>query len=116
MHITVVSAAGMSYYSITGAYMSQVYGVEIGTYGFIVNVLREFFTVSTLPLLIRISKGSPIAAGASGNMDTMLELLRSLSALSLPCDAVYRNNTYISRANFAAGVAWVVYSLKDGGC
>ena len=62
----------MSYYSITGAYMTQVYGIEAGTYGFIVNVMREFFTVLLLPLLIKISKGSPIAGGAAGNMDTML--------------------------------------------
>jgi uncharacterized membrane protein YbjE (DUF340 family) len=72
MHVPVMSAAGMSYYSITGAYMSQAYGVETGTYGFIVNVMREFFTVSSLPLLIRISRGSPIAAGAAGDMDAML--------------------------------------------
>lgn len=71
-HISVISAAGMSYYSITGAYMTQVYGIEAGTYGFIVNVMREFFTVLLLPLLIKISKGSPIAGGAAGNMDTML--------------------------------------------
>jgi uncharacterized membrane protein YbjE (DUF340 family) len=72
LHISVISASGMSYYSITGAYMTQVYGIEAGTYGFIVNVMREFFTVLLLPLLIKISKGSPIAGGAAGNMDTML--------------------------------------------
>ena len=70
--IAVTSVSGMSYYSITGAFMTSVYGIEAGTYGFIVNVMREFFTVLTLPLLIRISKGSPIAGGAAGNMDTML--------------------------------------------
>lgn len=72
IHISVISASGMSYYSITGAYMTQVYGIEAGTYGFIVNVMREFFTVLLLPLLIKISKGSPIAGGAAGNMDIML--------------------------------------------
>jgi len=72
LHISVISSAGMSFYSITGAYMTQVYGVEVGTYGFIVNVLREFFTILLMPLLIKISKGSPIAGGAAGNMDTML--------------------------------------------
>lgn len=72
LHISVISASGMSYYSITGAYMTQVYGIEAGTYGFIVNVMREFFTVLFLPFLIKISKGSPIAGGAAGNMDTML--------------------------------------------
>lgn len=71
-HISVISASGMSYYSITGAYMTQVYGIEAGAYGFIVNVMREFFTVLLLPIIVKISKGSPIASGAAGNMDTML--------------------------------------------
>lgn len=71
-HISVMSTCGMSYYSLTGAYMTQSYGIEAGTYGFIVNVMREFFTVLLLPFLIKISKGSPIAAGAAGDMDTML--------------------------------------------
>lgn len=70
--IAVTAAGGMSYYSITGAYMTQMYGIEAGTYGFIVNVMREFFTVLLLPFLIKVSKGSPIASGAAGNMDTML--------------------------------------------
>ena len=70
--ISVMSASGMSYYSLTGAYMTNAYGIATGTYGFVVNVMREFFTVLILPLLIRISKGSPIAGGAAGNMDTML--------------------------------------------
>lgn len=72
LHTSVMSASGMSYYSLTGAYMTQVYGIEAGTYGFVVNVMREFFTVLLLPLLIKISIGSPIAGGAAGNMDTMI--------------------------------------------
>ncbi len=70
--VSIISASGMSYYSITGAYMTKAFGIEMGTYGFVVNVMREFFTVLLLPLLIKISKGSPIAGGAAGNMDTML--------------------------------------------
>lgn len=70
--ITTISASGMSYYSVTGAFMSKTYGIEAGTYGFIVNVMREFITVISLPFLRKISMGSPIAAGGAGNMDTML--------------------------------------------
>lgn len=72
LHIPMIAASGMSYYSLTGAFMTQAYGIEVGTYGFMVNVMREFFTVVSLPILIKISKGSPIASGAAGNMDTML--------------------------------------------
>lgn len=69
---SMVSAGGMSFYSITGAFMTSTYGLEIGTYGFVVNIMREFFTILLMPLLIKVSIGSPIAGGAAGNMDTML--------------------------------------------
>ena len=69
---SVISASGMGYYSLTGAFMTESLGIEAGTYGFIVNVSRDVFTVALLPLLSKISKGSPIASGAAGCMDTML--------------------------------------------
>ncbi len=72
LYIPATAAAGMSFYSITGAYMTQQYGIEIGTYGFIVNIIREFLTVLTMPLLIKVSPGALIAGGAAGDMDTML--------------------------------------------
>lgn len=67
-----LSSGGMGYYSLTGAFMSENFGIEAGTYGFIVNISRDVFTVMLLPLLSKISKGSPIASGAAGCMDTML--------------------------------------------
>jgi len=70
--IALIAPSGMGYYSVTGAFMTQHFGAEAGIYGFMVNVMRDFFTVLLLPLLVRISKGSAIASGAAGNMDTML--------------------------------------------
>lgn len=72
INISVISAGGMGYYSLTGAFMTSKFGIEAGTYGFVVNIMREFFTVFFLPILIKISKGSAIASGGAGNMDTML--------------------------------------------
>ena len=72
LNISVISASGMGYYSLTGAFLTETYGIEAGTYGFIVNVSRDVFTVALMPLLIKISKGSPIASGAGGCMDSML--------------------------------------------
>lgn len=69
---SVLSASGMGYYSMSGAFLTEAYGIEAGVYGFIVNVSRDVFTVALLPLLSKISKGSPIASGAGGCMDTML--------------------------------------------
>lgn len=72
LEVTLLSSSGMSYYSVTGAYMSQTYGAEIGIYGFLVNVFREFFVVLGLPIIHKLGNGAVIAAGAAGNMDTML--------------------------------------------
>lgn len=70
--VSVISASGMGYYSITGAFMTNSYGLAVGAYGFIVNILREMLTIILMPFLIKISLGSPIAGGGAGNMDTML--------------------------------------------
>ena len=72
LNCAVISASGMGYYSLTGAMMTDYFGVVAGTYGFVVNVIRDVFTIILMPLLVKISKGSPIAAGAAGCMDTML--------------------------------------------
>ena len=71
-YIAVLSASGMCYYSLTGALMTQAYGMYIGTYGFLVNVFREFLTALLLPLLIKLGKGSPIASGGAADMDVLL--------------------------------------------
>ena len=72
LNVSIISATGMGYYSLTGAFLTETYGIEAGTYGFIVNVSRDVFTVALMPLLLKISKGSPVASGAGGCMDSML--------------------------------------------
>ena len=68
---SVTASSTMGYYSLPGAFMTEAYGVEAGVYGFMVNIFRDIFTVSLMPLLKRISKGAPIASGAGGCMDSM---------------------------------------------
>ena len=68
---SVTASGSMGYYSLPGAYMTEVYGVEAGVYGFLVNVLRDVCTIALMPILVKISKGAPIASGAGGCMDTM---------------------------------------------
>lgn len=70
--VSVLSASGMGFYSITGAYMTQTYGLEIGTYGFLVNVLREVIAILAVPFLARLNPAAPIAAGGAPSMDVVL--------------------------------------------
>lgn len=50
-HMAVMSAGGMSYYSITGAFMMEAYGLEVGVYVFLANVVRGFLAVLFMPVL-----------------------------------------------------------------
>ncbi len=68
---SVTASSTMGYYSLPGAFMTEAYGVEAGIYGFMVNIFRDICTVTFMPLLKKISKGSPIASGAGGCMDSM---------------------------------------------
>ena len=68
---SVTASSTMGYYSLPGAFMTEAYGVEAGVYGFMVNIFRDIFTVTLMPVLKRISKGAPIASGAGGCMDSM---------------------------------------------
>lgn len=72
LNVSMLSASGMGYYSLTGAFMSSNLGVEYGTYGFIVNIIREISTVLFLPLFLKIGTSAPIACGGATTMDTML--------------------------------------------
>ena len=69
---SLISASGLGYYSLTGATMMHYYGAEAGVYGFMVNVMRDFFTVILIPLFVKISASAPMASGAGGTMDTLL--------------------------------------------
>ncbi len=68
---SVTASSTMGYYSLPGAFMTEAYGVEAGIYGFMVNIFRDICTVTLMPILKKISKGSPIASGAGGCMDSM---------------------------------------------
>ncbi|MBQ2160641.1 MAG: lysine exporter LysO family protein [Firmicutes bacterium] len=68
---SVTASSTMGYYSLPGAFMTEAYGVEAGIYGFMVNIFRDICTVTFMPVLRKISKGSPIASGAGGCMDSM---------------------------------------------
>lgn len=80
---TVLSSSGMSFYSLTGAFMTSTYGIEVGSYGFIVNIMREIFTILLVPLIVKISIGSPIACGGAGNMDTTLSPVTKFVGVNL---------------------------------
>jgi len=67
--------AGCGWYTLTGPLVGDLFGLEWGAMGFVVNFMRELFTIVGVSLLIRIDKYGPIASGGATSMDTTLPII-----------------------------------------
>lgn len=91
---TLSIGSGMGYYSLSSVLLGRSRGVEIGTIALISNILREFFTLFTAPLLVRIfGRLAPISAGGVTSMDITLPVIircsgKEYTALSVVHGAV----------------------------
>lgn len=68
--------SGFAYYSLSSVFITRFLGPDPGTAALICNILREIFTLLTVPLLARFC--GPLAAISSGGattMDTTLPIL-----------------------------------------
>jgi len=68
-------SAGYGWYTLAGPLVGQLFGVEFGALGFIVNFLRELLTIATISLTVKIDKYAPIAFGGATSMDTTLPVI-----------------------------------------
>jgi len=68
--------AGVGYYSLTAAMITQKAGVELGFIAFMTNFLREVSTFFLTPILVRLSYLAPIAWGGATTMDTTLAVMK----------------------------------------
>ncbi len=67
--------AGYGWYTLAGPLNGQLFGVEWGALGFMVNFLRELLTIATVSLSVKIDKYAPIAMGGATAMDTTLPVI-----------------------------------------
>jgi uncharacterized membrane protein YbjE (DUF340 family) len=72
---TMAVTAGYGWYTLAGPLVGQFFGAQWGALGFVVNFLRELFTIVTISLTARIDKYAPIALGGATTMDTTLPVI-----------------------------------------
>jgi len=79
LHINIFASmaicAGYGWYTLAGPLVGQLFGVELGALGFIVNFLRELLTIATITLTVKIDKYAPVAFGGATTMDTTLPII-----------------------------------------
>jgi len=67
--------SGFGWYTLAGPLVGQLFGVEFGALGFVVNFLRELLTIVTISLTSKLDKHVPIAFGGATTMDTTLPVI-----------------------------------------
>jgi len=67
--------AGYGWYTLAGPLAGQLFGIEWGAIGFVVNFLRELTTITTVSLARKIDKYAPVAMGGATAMDTTLPFI-----------------------------------------
>lgn len=72
--------SGFAYYSLSGVFITELRGAELGTIALVANILRELFTLLCAPLLVRwFGRLAPICSGGATTMDTTLPVIARFS-------------------------------------
>ena len=68
--------SGFAYYSISGIFITQYRGAELGTVALLANIYREILTLLIAPLLAKVfGPLAPISSGGATTMDTTLPII-----------------------------------------
>ncbi|MCD8293475.1 MAG: lysine exporter LysO family protein, partial [Prevotellaceae bacterium] len=72
--------SGFAYYSLSGIFITEYKGAELGTVALLSNIFRELLTLVAAPLMVRFfGKLAPISAGGATTMDTTLPIIMRTS-------------------------------------
>lgn len=68
-------SSGVGWYSLTGPMITELYNIELGTVGFLSNVIREISAFAMIPLVARVSYLAAIGPGGATTMDSTLPVI-----------------------------------------
>ncbi|SFM43766.1 lysine exporter LysO family protein [Thermodesulforhabdus norvegica] len=69
-------ASGFGWYSLSGILLTKLHGPELGAVAFLSNVLREVFSIITIPFVARYcGTMTVVAPGGATTMDTTLPVI-----------------------------------------
>jgi uncharacterized membrane protein YbjE (DUF340 family) len=72
---TAAVSSGYGWYTLSGPLMGQMLGKQWGPLGFTANFFRELFTITLIPLMVKVDKLAPVASGGGTTMDTTLGVI-----------------------------------------
>lgn len=76
-------ASGYGWYSLSGIMMTQSYGAMWGSVALLNDLLREFFALACIPLLMRRYPAAAVGIGGATSMDFTLPVIRQSGGLAV---------------------------------
>lgn len=81
--------SGFGYYSLSSVVIGQLHSEQLGVVALLANIMREMMTLLLTPLLVRLGKLAPIAAGGATAMDTTLPIITRCTGSEYAVIAVF---------------------------
>jgi uncharacterized membrane protein YbjE (DUF340 family) len=82
--------SGFGYYSLSGIFITQYKGAELGTVALLSNIARELVTLLAAPLIVRyFGKLALISSGGATTMDTTLPVILRYSGQNMLIVSIY---------------------------
>lgn len=86
--------SGFGYYSLSGIFITEYKGAEMGTIALLANIVRELITLLGAPLLVRwFGRLAPISAGGATTMDTTLPVIMQTAGQDLVVVSIFHGFT-----------------------
>lgn len=86
--------SGFGYYSLSGIFITEYKGAEMGTIALLANIVRELITLLCAPLLVRwFGRLAPISAGGATTMDTTLPVIMQTAGKDLVVVSIFHGFT-----------------------
>lgn len=76
-------SSGYGWYSLSGIMMTQSYGAMWGSVALLNDLLREFFALVCIPLLMRRHPSAAVGIGGATSMDFTLPVIRQAGGLAV---------------------------------
>lgn len=82
-HQGLALSSGYGWYSLSGIVMTQAYGATWGSVALLNDLLREFFALALIPLLMRQSPATAVGVGGATSLDFTLPVIQSSGGLAV---------------------------------
>lgn len=76
-------ASGYGWYSLSGIVMTSAYGAEWGSVALLNDLLREFFALVVIPLLMRRFPSAAVGIGGATSLDVTLPVIQQSGGLAV---------------------------------